>query len=79
MVKKQRDLLTIFFTVYHFNLKEISNLIENIFKNKITKSNYFYLENQKIDDLFLEIIDKFYLETKMKNIKFYIVFKFFVP
>ncbi len=77
--KKTKRFANDFFAVYHFNLKEISNLIENIFSYEIAKNNYNYLENSEIDNLFFEIIDKFYSETKIKNVKFYIVFNSLSP
>ena len=68
-----------FFTIYHFNLKEISKSIKNMFNSKSKKKNYYYLKNSEIDNIFFMIIDKFYSETKINNIKFYIVFNSFSP
>ena len=50
-----------------------------MFNNKSTNSNYYYLKNSEIDNIFFEIIDKFYSETKINNIKFYIVLNSFSP
>ena len=67
-----------FLSVYHFNLKEISNLIENVFSKKI-KEDYFYLQNEKIDEVFFEIIKHFNDYLTYQNIDFYIVFNSVTP
>lgn len=67
-----------FLSVYHFNLKEIGNLIENVFSKKI-KEDYFYLQNEKIDEVFFEIIKHFNDYLTYQNIDFYIVFNSVTP
>ena len=67
-----------FLSVYHFNLKEISNLIENVFSKKI-KEDYFYLQNEKVDEVFFEIIKHFNDYLTYQNIDFYIVFNSVTP
>ena len=67
-----------FLSIYHFNLKEIGNLIENFFSKKI-KEDYFYLQNEKVDEVFFEIIKHFNDYLKYQNIDFYIVFNSVTP
>ena len=67
-----------FLSIYHFNLKEIGNLIENVFSKKI-KEDYFYLQNEKVDEVFFEIIKHFNDYLKYQNIDFYIVFNSVAP
>ena len=67
-----------FLSIYHFNLKEIGNLIENVFSKKI-KEDYFYLQNEKVDEVFFEIIKHFNDYLKYQNIDFYIVFNSVTP
>jgi len=67
-----------FLSVYHFNLKEIGNLIENVFSKKI-KEDYFYLQNEKVDEVFFEIIKHFNDYLTNQNIDFYIVFNSVTP
>lgn len=67
-----------FLSVYHFNLKEIGNLIENVFSKKI-KEDYFYLQNEKVDEVFFEIIKHFNDYLTYQNIDFYIVFNSVTP
>ena len=69
-----------FFTVYHFNLKQVGNLIEDLFKKKnLSNDEYLYLQSQEIDELFIKILDRFVEETKKDNINFYIVFNSVTP
>ena len=68
-----------FFTVYHFNLKQVGNLIEDLFKNNLSSDEYLYLQSQEIDELFIKILDRFVEETKKDNINFYIVFNSVTP
>ena len=67
-----------FLSVYHFNLKEIGNLIEKVFSKKI-KEDYFYLQNEKVDEVFFEIIKHFNDYLTYQNIDFYIVFNSVTP
>ena len=67
-----------FLSIYHFNLKEIGNLIENVFSKKI-KEDYFYLQNEKVDEVFFEIIKHFNDYLTYQNIDFYIVFNSVTP
>ena len=67
-----------FLSVYHLNLKEIGNLIEKVFSKKI-KEDYFYLQNEKVDEVFFEIIKHFNDYLTYQNIDFYIVFNSVTP
>lgn len=72
---KTKRLFNDFFSVYHFNLKAIGNLIEKIFKNKNKSVNNFeYLKNNKIDIFFIKILDEFINVAKKDDKKIYIVF-----
>ena len=69
-----------FFTVYHFNLKQVGNLIEDLFKRKnLSNDEYLYLQSQEIDELFIKILDRFVEETKKDNINFYVIFNSVTP
>ena len=69
-----------FLSVYHFNLKQVGNLIEDLIKRKNLKTDdYFYLHDDEIDKLFIKIIDSFNQSAKQKKIKFYIAFNSFTP
>ena len=69
-----------FFTVYHFNLKQVGNLIEDLFKRKnLSNDEYLYLQSQEIDELFIKILDRFIEETKKDNINFYVIFNSVTP
>ena len=69
-----------FFTVYHFNLKQVGNLIEDLFKKKnLSNDEYLYLQSQEIDELFIKILDRFVEEAKKDNINFYVVFNSVTP
>ena len=69
-----------FFTVYHFNLKQVGNLIEDLFKKKnLSSDEYLYLQSQEIDELFIKILDQFVEETKKDNINFYVIFNSVTP
>ena len=67
-----------FLSIYHFNLKEIGKLIENLYSKK-KDENYFYLQNKKVDEIFIEIINRFNNSLTNENIDFYIVFNSFEP
>ena len=45
-------------SVYHFNLKELGNLIENILK-KESKLNIEYLNDKSLDVLYFKILSNF--------------------
>ena len=69
-----------FFTVYHFNLKQVGNLIEDLFKKKnLFNDEFLYLQSQEIDELFIKILDRFVEEAKKDNINFYVVFNSVTP
>jgi len=68
-----------FFTVYHFNLKQVGNLIEDLFKNNLSSDEYLYLQSQEIDELFIKILDRFVEETKKDNINLYVIFNSVTP
>jgi len=69
-----------FFTVYHFNLKQVGNLIEDLFKKKnLSNDEYLYLQNKEIDKLFIRILDQFITETKKNNVNFYVIFNSVTP
>lgn len=69
-----------FLSVYHFNLKQIGNLIEDLINRKNSNNDdYLYLHDDEIDKLFIKIIDSFNQSAKQKKIKFYIVFNSFTP
>ena len=69
-----------FFTVYHFNLKQVGNLIEDLFKKKnLFNDEFLYLQSQEIDELFIKILDRFVEETKKDNINFYVIFNSVTP
>ena len=67
-----------FLSIYHFNLKEVGNSFENFFsiKKKIT---YNYLKNEKVDQIFFEIINNLNNQLLNKDINFYIVFNAVTP
>ena len=68
------------FTVYHFNLKQVGKLIEDLFKKKnLSNDEYLYLQNREIDKLFIKILDKFIKGTKKDNVNFYVIFNSVTP
>ncbi len=78
--KKTDRFFNDFFSVYHFNLKQVGNLIENLFKNKsISDDNYYYFNDAEIDKLYFEILNQFNSVAKNKKINFYIVFNSTTP
>ena len=67
-------------SVYHFNLKEVGNLIENLFKkDRIITNEYKKLKNKEVDKVFLKIINEFKNSSLKKNINFYVVFNSLYP
>ena len=73
--KKQDRFLNDFFSIYHFNLKKIGNLIEKILqKENILDNKFMYLKNNSLDDQFLKILSKFIAMTKDRNKDFFVVF-----
>ncbi|WP_440676226.1 hypothetical protein [Candidatus Pelagibacter sp. HIMB1593] len=77
---KAKRLWNDFFSVYHLNLKQVGNLIELFFKKKqSTSSEYLYLQNKKIDKLFIKILNQFINETDKNNLNFYVVFNSLTP
>ncbi len=78
--KKTNRLWNDFFSVYHLNLKQIGNLIENFFKQKnLSKNEYLYLQNKEIDKLFIKILDQFIIEARKDNVNFYVIFNSVTP
>lgn len=67
-----------FLSIYHFNLKEISNLFGNIFLKK-KKKTYFHLQNNKVDQIFFDVINNFNNSLLNQNIDFYVVFNSVTP
>ena len=73
--KKTERIFNDFLSIYHFNLKELGNTLEKIFKKEnLTNSVPNYLEDDLIDVLFLRILNRFNNDAKNKNKKFYVVF-----
>jgi len=73
--KKTERIFNDFLSIYHFNLKELGNTLEKIFKKENLTSNVpNYLEDDLIDLLFLRILNGFNNDAKNKNKKFYVVF-----
>ena len=69
-----------FFSIYHLNLKQVGNLIESLFKRKKkSKNEYSYLQDKKIDQLFIKILDKYIIESKKNNYNFYVIFNSVTP
>ena len=68
-----------FFSIYHFNLKEIDNTLSKIFKKKLTDNNFDYLKDESLDKLFFKIINKFKNTAQEKNKEFYVVFNSLNP
>jgi hypothetical protein len=67
-----------FLSIYHFNLKEVGNVFENLFSKK-KETTYFYLQNEKVDKTFFEIIYNFNNYLNKQDIDFYIVFNSVTP
>lgn len=73
--KKTERIFNDFLSIYHFNLKELGNTLEKIFKKEnLTNNVPNYLEDDLIDLLFLQILNGFNNDAKNKNKKFYVVF-----
>lgn len=73
--KKTERIFNDFLSIYHFNLKELGNTLEKIFKKEnLTNNVPNYLEDDLIDLLFLRILNGFNNDAKNKNKKFYVVF-----
>jgi hypothetical protein len=68
-----------FFSVYHFNLKQLGNLLEKILKNDYIDNNYDYLKDESLDRLFFKILNEFNKFAKTKDKKFYVVFNSLNP
>ena len=65
-------------SIYHFNLKEVGNVFENLFSKKREKE-YLYLQNKKVDKIFFEIINNLNNYLKKQHIDFYVVFNSVTP
>ncbi len=65
-------------SVYHFNLKELGNLIENILK-KESKLNTEYLNDKSLDILYFKILSNFKKISDQKNKNFFVVFNSISP
>ena len=73
--KKTERIFNDFLSIYHFNLKELGNTLEKIFKKEnLTNNVPNYLEDDLIDVLFLRILNGFNNDAKNENKKFYVVF-----
>ena len=73
--KKTERIFNDFLSIYHFNLKELRNTLEKIFKKEnLTNNVPNYLEDNLIDLLFLQILNGFNNDAKNENKKFYVVF-----
>ena len=73
--KKTERIFNDFLSIYHFNLKELGNTLEKIFKKEnLTNNVPNYLEDNLIDLLFLQILNGFNNDAKNENKKFYVVF-----
>ncbi|MDA7697675.1 hypothetical protein N8796_00515 [Candidatus Pelagibacter sp.] len=73
--EKTERIFNDFLSIYHFNLKELGNTLEKIFKKEnLTNNMPNYLEDDLIDLLFLRILNGFNNDAKNKNKKFYVVF-----
>lgn len=68
-----------FFSVYHLNLKQVSNLIEIFFKKNKLENNYWYFQDKEIDELFIRILNQFIAETDKNSIKLYVIFNSVYP
>lgn len=69
-----------FLSVYHFNLKQVGNLIEDLIKGKnLNNDNYLYLQDNEIDKLFIKIIENFNKSAMQNKIEFFIVFNSITP
>ncbi len=75
---KTKRFLNDFLSVYHFNLKEIGNGIENVFNQRSFK-DLKYLEEESLDKLFFEILIKFKKDSEIKNKSFFVVFNSLNP
>ncbi len=73
--------LSVFFNIYHFNLKEVGKLTKKILeKKKSFEETFYYLKNKEIDNLFFLILDNFYSSSlDQKGGKFFVVFNSFSP
>jgi hypothetical protein len=68
-----------FFSVYHFNLKQLGNSLEKIFKKEHINNNYDYLKDESLDRLFFQILKEFDKFAKNREKKFYVVFNSLNP
>jgi hypothetical protein len=76
---KKEIIFNDFFSVYHFNLKQLGNLLEKILKNDYIDNNYDYLKDESLDRLFFKILNEFNKFAKTKDKKFYVVFNSLNP
>tara|TARA_Y100000022_G_scaffold197259_1_gene205464 strand:+ start:99 stop:1271 length:1173 start_codon:yes stop_codon:yes gene_type:complete len=72
--KKTQRIFNDILSVYHFNLKSLSNKIENMFKINETKNNFDYLLNNELDILLKKILLEFKSYTKKEKKELFIVF-----
>jgi hypothetical protein len=68
-----------FFSVYHFNLKQLGNALEKILKKEHINNNYDYLKDESLDRLLFKILEEFNKFAKNKDKKFYVVFNSLNP
>ena len=72
---KTKRIFNDFFSIYHFNLKSLGNLIEQNIQGKTKSStNFKNLDNKEVDKLFVKILDEFIKIAKKNEKKIYIVF-----
>ena len=67
-----------FFSIYHFNLKQVGNVFENLFSRKNEKT-YHYLKNEKVDKIFFKIINNLNNQLLSQGKDFYVVFNSLTP
>jgi len=68
-----------FFSVYHFNLKQLGNSLEKILKKEHINNNYDYLKDESLDRLLFKILKEFNKFAKNRDKKFYVVFNSLNP
>jgi hypothetical protein len=67
-----------FLSIYHFNLKEVGNVFENLFSKKKEKK-YYYLQDERVDKNFFDIINNLNNQLSDQNKDFYVVFNSLRP
>jgi hypothetical protein len=67
-----------FLSIYHFNLKQVGNVFENLFSRKNEKT-YHYLKNEEVDKIFFKIINNLNNQLLSQGKDFYVVFNSLTP